>query len=92
MHSQLSSDDEQQSRRSSRSWSRSRSRRWPSVSVFVVAVAVAVAAVGYSFGQTGARDEVLPLPGAEVEAAEVGRGSRLCCCLVIGHGIAGTSP
>lgn len=90
MHSQLSSDDEQQSRRSSRSRSRSCSRRWPSVSVFVVAVAVA--AVGYSFGQTGARDEVLPLPGAEVEAAEVGRGSRLCCCLVIGHGIAGTSP
>lgn len=88
MQSQLSSDDEQQSRRRSRS----RSRRWPSVSVFVVAVAVAVAAVGYSFGQTGARDEVLPLPGAEVEAAEVGRGSRLCCCLVIGHGIAGTSP
>lgn len=88
MHSQLSSDDEQQSRRRSRSGSRS--RRWPSVSVFVVAVAVA--AVGYSFGQTGARDEVLPLPGAEVEAAEVGRGSRLCYCLVIGHGIAGTSP
>lgn len=86
MHSQLSSDDEQQSRRRSRSGSRS--RRWPSVSVFVVAVA----AVGYSFGQTGARDEVLPLPGAEVEAAEVGRGSRLCCCLVIGHGIARTSP
>lgn len=65
-----SSDDEQQCRISWRR-SRSRRRRWPSVSVFVVAVA----AVGYGFSQTGARDEVLPLPGAEVEAAEVGRGS-----------------